>query len=505
LPSRFWGTDLSSADTPAEKGNGMNDHTAPPAAPPRQPALTSADLGRGWKTAVLHAVLTALVLLLLAQALIVLAYFAADDPSKPSALMVARFGGVLFYAFHHVGFAFDVPRGAMGADAPFNVSAGGVIALAAMTGTILGLWLLARGGRAVADDAGGSSFARGFHGLKVAPPYAVLALAGSFLLRFKPEDGGIAPTIHPSYVAALLWPLALAAVAGFVGGFRSGPVDASTELVSGGERWVRRVRGAVAGGWGMIVYGLVFAFAGLLVMAVVKPDATADYFSVFDQGALTGIVAIVATLLVLPNMAAWVLFPAMGSCVGLSGPISICFLSYAHFPRDLGEQVAGASDPSALTLPSAPPGYFLFLLVPLAAVVLGGMVAARKGSASSRNEAVGLGALAGVVFAILSLITIVLASISFKISGGISPIGFSGSFRLGPELVSGVVFSLLWGVVGGALGGLWEGRTLPTKAVAAPGVTPPPGQWSATPEAAAQPAAGSPPPPPPLGEPPSRP
>jgi len=457
----------------------MDDQTEPTqaaptqAAPTRQPALTSADLGRGWKTAVLRAVLAALVLLLLAQAVVLLAYFAADDTDKPSAANVARIGGVVFYAFHHVGFAFDVPRGAGGPEAPFNVSAGGVIALAALTGTLLGVWLLARGGRAVADEAGGSSLARGLHGVKVAVPYAVLTLAGSFLLRFKPDDGGQIPTIHPSYAAAFLWPLALAAVAGFVGGLRSGPVDTSTALPEN-ERWVRRVRGAVAGAWRMMVYGLIFAFIGLLVMAVVKPDATADYFSEFDQGTLDGILVIVATLLLLPNMAAWVLFPAMGSCVGLSGPLSICFLSYAHFPRDLGEQVASASDPTALTLPSAPPGYFLFLLVPLVAVLAGGMVAARKGRATSRNDAAGLGALAGLMFAILSLITIVLASISFKISGGISPIGFSGSFRIGPELVSGVLFALLWGVVGGALGGLWEGRTL--KAPAPPPSTeePPP-------------------------------
>lgn len=485
----------------------MDEHTqSVQAAPPQQPSLTSADLGRGWKTAVLRAVLTALVLLFLAQAVIVLAYFAADDPDRPSAGALARYGGVVFYTFHHVGFAFDVPRGAVGPDAPFNVSAGGVIALAAMTGTLLGVWFLARGGRAVADEAGGSSLARGLHGLKVAPPYAVLTLAGSFLLRFKPEDGGQVPTIHPSYAAALLWPLALAAVAGFVGGFRSRPADPSTELMPGGERWARRVRGAVAGGWRMMAYGLIFAFVGLLVMAVVKPEATADYFSAFDRGALDGTLVIVATLLLLPNMAAWVLFPAMGSCVGLSGAVSICFLSYAHFPRDLGEQVAGASDPSALSLPIAPPGYFLFLLVPLAAAVAGGMVAARRGTATSRNDAGGLGALAGVVFAILSLITIMLASITFKITGNVSPLGFSGSFRIGPELASGVVFALLWGVIGGALGGLWEGRALPSRAAAAPEATAPISQWPPATEAPPPPPPPAPtPPPPPTGEPPAKP
>jgi uncharacterized protein DUF6350 len=450
--------------------------------PPGPTAVTSADLGRGWRTAVLRAVLAAVVLLLLAQAVILLAYFAADDPSKPSAGTVARYGGVVFYTFHHVGFEFRVPNAALGGGAtPFDISAGGVIAVAAMAGTVLGVWLLARGGRAVAQEVGGVTLARGLHGLKVALPYAVLTLAGSLLLRFKPADGSQTATIHPSYMAAFLWPLALAAVAGFVGGVRSGDREATAGLVPR-EQWDRRLRGALAGGWRMVAYGLVFAFVGLLVMAVVKPHSTSQYFSSFDQGILEGVLAIVVTLLVLPNMAAWVLFPAMGSCVAVSGPLSICFLSYAHFPRDVGRQIAGASSPANLSLPGAPKGYLLFLLVPLAAVVLGGVMAARKGRATSRYDAAGLGALAGVMFGLLSLVTIVLASITFKISGNVSALVANGSFRIGPELTTGVLFALLWGVVGGALGGSWEGRSLPLRAVVPPGPPPPPAEGPSAPE-----------------------
>jgi uncharacterized protein DUF6350 len=413
------------------------------------------------------------VLLFLAQAVILLAYFAADEISRPSAATVARYGGVVFYTFHHVGFGFDVASVPSGQGAPLVISAGGVIAIAAMAGMVLGLWLLARGGRAVAREVGGSALARGLHGLKVAPPYAALTLAGSLLLRFRPEDGGPTPTVHPSYVAALVWPLALAAAAGFVGGVRSGGPEGWTQLLPDRERWGRRLHGALVGGSRMIVYGLVFAFVGLLVMAVVKPDSTGDYFSAFDRGALDGVLVIVLTLLLLPNMAAWVLFPAMGSCVGVSGPLSICFLSYMHFPRGAGARIASAANPSALNLPSAPPGYLLFLLVPLAAVVLGGAMAARRGRAISRNDAAGLGALAGAVFAILSIVTIVLASITLKITGNVSALVAGGGFRIGPDLTSGVLLALLWGVVGGALGGLWEGRSLPPRALAAP-VQPPP-------------------------------
>ncbi|HEY3209586.1 MAG TPA: DUF6350 family protein [Actinomycetota bacterium] len=434
----------------------------------------SSSLARGWNTAILRAVLAAVVLLFLAQAVILLAYFAADDPSKPSARTVARYGGVVFYTFHHVGFRFDVPQSALSqGEVPFGVSAGGVVAIAAMAGTALGLWLLYLGGRAVAREGEGSTLARGLHGLKVAPPYAALTLLGSLLLRFKPEDGVQVPTIHPSYLAALLWPLALAAAAGFVGGVRSENSEGWARLIPGPEGSGRRLHGALAGGWRMILLGLVFAFVGLLVMAVVKPDSTADYFSTFDQGTLDGVLAIVATLLVLPNMAAWVLFPAMGSCVAVTGPLSICFLSYAHFPRDAGARIATTSNPAALSLPSAPVGYFLFLLVPVVAVLLGGMAAARKGRATTRNDAAVLGALAGVVFAVLSLLTIFLASITVRITGNIVAFAANGSFRIGPELTSGVLLALVWGVVGGALGGLWEGRSLPPRAVTMPAATAP--------------------------------
>jgi hypothetical protein len=448
--------------------------------------VTSADLGRGWKTAVLRAVLTAVVLLLVSEGIILLAYFAADAASRPSAATAARYGGVVLYTFHHVGFEFRIPNAAVGGGAtPFDISARGVVALAAMAGTVLAVWLLARGGRAVAEEVGGGALARGLHGLKVAPPYAVLLLAGSFLLRFRPEDGGQNPTIHPSYLAAFLWPLALAAAAGFIGGVRSGEREESAGLVSR-EQWDRRLRGALAGGWRMVAYGLVFAFVGLLVMAVVKPHSTSQYFSSFDQGVLDGVLVIVLTLLLLPNLAAWVLFPAMGSCVALSGPLSICFLSYAHFPGDVGRQIAGATSPSNLSLPSAPKAYLLFLLVPLAAVLLGGMAAARKGRAISRTDAAGLGALAGVVFTILALVTIVLASITFKLTGNVSALVANGNFRIGPELVTGALFALLWGVLGGALGGWWEGRTLPPRAIVTPGppLPPPPpqGEWPSTTE-----------------------
>jgi hypothetical protein len=432
------------------RGEGSEPHLDQPASP-----------GRGWRTAILRALVAAAVVLLVAEAVIFLAYAAADDPGRPSAGAVARYGGILFYAFHRVALRFEATS-LLQSGAPFGIPPSGLIAFAAMSGTALAVWMLYRGGRAIAREVGGSTLARGLHGLKVAAPYAALTFAGAFLLRFRPDGSDQAPIIHPSYVGALVWPLALAAAAGFVGGVHSEHRDGWSWLVADRETIGRRLNGVLAGGWWMTLLGLIFAFVGLLVLAVVKTHATATYFSSFDRGTLDGILVIVATVLVLPNLAAWVLFPAMGSCIGLSGPFSICFLSYRHFPTGPGRLTTGA-DTAALNLPGAPVGFYVFLLVPLAAVLVGGAMAARRGRAASGSEAAAMGAVAGVVFAVLSAITVVLASLTVRMSGSLGGLVQDRSFRIGPELTSGVLLALVWGVAGGGLGGLWEGRSLPPK------------------------------------------
>jgi hypothetical protein len=76
--------------------------------------------------------------------------------------------------------------------------------------------------------------------------------------------------------------------------------------------------------------------------------------------------------------------------------------------------------------------------------------------------------MAGVVFAALSVATIVLANITLEFTGSLGGITGNGSFRVGPDITSGVLLALLWGVVGGAIGGLWEGRALPPRAAPEP-------------------------------------
>ena len=72
-----------------------------------------------------------------------------------------------------------------------------------------------------------------------------------------------------------------------------------------------------------------------------------------------------------------------------------------------------------------------------------------------------VGAGAGVVFAVLVALGAWLASITVDasvVAGGISA---GGAFRVGPDVAVGSVLALVWGVVGGLIGGWWVGRDLP--------------------------------------------
>ena len=217
----------------------------------------------------------------------------------------------------------------------------------------------------------------------------------------------------------------------------------------------------------MLGWGLALAFLGLVLLAPVHPSATAEYFSPFENGAASGIAVVLATLLFVPNMAVAVLFPSMHACLSASGNVAgigvnICFLDYTQFPTSRGFGAPGlAGGFQGFDLPAPPAGYFLFILVPLIAVILGGMLAARRGGALSRLEAVGQGAAAGVVFALLALLMLILARFRVEVAGSVGNV-FRGSVQgtIGVELVRGTLLALAWGVVGGALGGLLQGRTL---------------------------------------------
>ena len=408
----------------------------------------------GWTVAVRRALLALAVVGAVAEVAPFLAY--AGGSHRPSALATARLGGVLFFAFHRVALVFHVSElagGGAGGQAPF-VPEGGrlVLSLALMSGTVLAVWLLWLGGRAVARREAAPGWNGGLQGAKVALPYAVACLVASYGIDLSgevPFAGGTVPGLarirfdaHVGHLAALLWPLGIALVAGFAGGFSIAGRDRPSVRA---ERWAR---GALAGAGRMLWFGLAFAVAALLGMAAVNPHATAVYVrGAFRPGATTGLALIGLNGLALANMAAWVLYPAMGSCVELSaGGRSVCVLSYSHLPP-AGSAVLGSG--SALPrYPAAPGPYLLFLAVPALAVVLGGAAAARR---SNPGTAVGralAGALAGVLFGALSIGVLVLSGVELA-SGGTA-----GTITLGPNPLVAAGLAAAWGIAGGALGGL---------------------------------------------------
>ncbi len=419
-----------------------------------------------------------------------IAYFAVrGQPGHPSPILLARLGGVVFYSFHHVGMVLDWSR-LQFAGAVFSLRL--TLAIALMTGTVLVLALLYWAGRLIGREAGGPAWLRGLHGTKVALPYSVITLAASYGVRFTAPRlpaplGGV--SVHPSHLAGFLWPLVLGVIAGFGGGFRSWNGTASEA-----GAWDRRISGAVHGGWRMIALALVFSFVALLGMAAVHPGITEDYFrGAFHNGALRGAGLVYTHALFIPNMAAWVLFPSMGTCVGVNGgPISICALSYTHFPTSGVSAGAGIPGPLGLpfTLPAFPGPpviYFAFVAIPVLAVLLGGVAAAKRSRASTREEAVAVGAGAGVAFALFALGTLLLASIRLKAGGTFGAVSQLTSTRVGPEILSGTLLALVWGVAGGAVGGLIGGRGLARRTPAAPrwepAGTPATQEWTGAPTA----------------------
>jgi hypothetical protein len=436
----------------------------------------------GWGAAVASAVLSLAVLGVVAEALSFLLYAAAGE-AKPSTVDFARIGGAVFYAFHRVGFVFEVPRSVAevgGSDFPFPVSGRFTASYALMGGTVLAGLLLYRSGRAVADRAGGNALARGIHGAKVGLPYAVICAVATWGVRFSIPFLRADLRIHPSYAAAALWPLGLGILFGFLGGFRSRGERAEPAWQSGSSGWARRAGAAVSGGWWMLAGGLALSFAGLLVLAAVKPDATRAYFSNAFRGGLdNGSATIVSNLFVAPNMAAWVLFPSMGSCLGISGGSSglqgsLCFLSYTRFPS--GGDLTGLVGGSAVGgLPGPPLGYYAFILAPLVAVLAGGMVAAKRSRAERRGEAVAAGVVAGAAFGLMAALALVLSIISVKAGGEVGDLaGGSITVRLGPELAKSILLAFVWGMVGGGMGGWIQARRLPAGPRVRPSMPGPP-------------------------------
>ncbi|HEX6332105.1 MAG TPA: hypothetical protein VF129_12605 [Actinomycetota bacterium] len=418
-------------------------------------------LTQGWVTGVTRGALAFVVMAALGQAM-AFAVNLAQDP-QASAGTAAKLGWLYFGWFHRVAVTARLTP-------PVDELVRGLtvdVGLAMLLATFLAIAILYRGGRAVADRAGGGAVARALHGMKVAPAYAIPPLVVSALVDVDipiPRNALVAGTLQmeSSVLPWFVLPLLIAVATGAAGGLRSGRF----ELLSR-EPWGRRATGAIAGGLRMFVLGLVLSFVGLLVLAVVRPSAARTYFEVVSRPPTDQTAVIIANhTLLLPNQSMWVLVPAMGGCDGLSGGVSASFLCYSKFPESVSVSTEGLVAGTTVVeadVETAPPGYFLFLLVPAASVVLGGRYAARK-RARLRSEAIAVGAVSGVVFAILVAVGSWLASVSVGLSTPAWGIPGNTSVLIGPGVWAAGLLALAWGVIGGGLGGWLGGREFPPMA-----------------------------------------
>lgn len=473
-------------EVPRDEGlPGTTDH-GPEGVPAEIPPPPRTSYGAAIRVALVRGVVAFGVMLLLGLVL------GAIAPQEDAGMVdVLRAGGLQFYAFQRVPLRADLPtidlgelQEATGAELPFGfrLDLSFSASLAMLLATALAVWLLYRGGRAVADAAGGQPHQALLLGPAVAVPYALLSLVFAFVLVLRigiPADvpfvAGEEIRVAPSPLGALLWPLVIGAAAGLLGSFRG----VRERLLPQG--YLPRVLAALGGGWRMLAWALAISFVGLFWLSATNPDTFTGYFRfVGELPARDGANTVVTTVLVVPNLATGLLFVGMGAPLVADaslGPFSFSVvLSLLRWPRELdpaaleeaGPLAAAAVPQLPVTYGIGPADWFFFVLAPLVGVVIGGRWAARRAGETSVGGAAVVGALAGIPFALGCLVLSILAAITLEVDHNV-PLFAGGLLRLGPGILVGTLIALVWGAVGGALGGAILGR-------APAGAAPPPSE-----------------------------
>ena len=194
---------------------------------------------------------------------------------------------------------------------------------------------------------------------------------------------------------------------------------------------------------------------GFLIVLALQPGLTRAYVEAAGaRGPLAVVAVVLTTLLAVPNAGIAAGAAAMGGSVSLAALERTCSLvSYSAFPQGVAVEVPSAPATGTCPLPvelgPAPLPYFLFLLVPLVATLVGGRLAAQRAGSVTRADAAATGAAAGVVFALMFLVLAWASRFSTEVAASF----LRFELAVGAELVSGVLLALLWGAAGGALGG----------------------------------------------------
>ena len=207
--------------------------------------------------------------------------------------------------------------------------------------------------------------------------------------------------------------------------------------------------GALRGGAIAVAVAVLLAFVGVQIVAFVHPDVSfpfnpAFFSDAFANRPIQGISTTVFALFFAPNLGGLVLAPSMLSSVGfyVQG-VSIPLLSLFKFPVGLNAEalaglsglgVPGAGTGELVETTVAPWPYWLFLLVPLVATLVGGRAAARRASAGTRGEGAAAGALAGLVYAALAFLVVLLSGVGLRFEGAVAGFTQTGAGHFGARV-----------------------------------------------------------------------
>jgi hypothetical protein len=291
------------------------------------------------------------------------------------------------------------------------------------------LWLAARAGRRAAEERsrGGLVLTAVAAAAGAAAPVAVLAALASAWLSLRFPGIGLGIRVDPGSAAA---GGALLAAAGAAVGV-----------------WLRRAgRGAAPLRGGLAGYGWALALATgvTLVVAAFEPSATRAYVEGLRGLGTGGGLLFGLHVLALPAQSALLLAPAAGSCLHLLGEgplVDLCPWSL----RPAGPPATFLGGPLALT-----PWLLALHAVPPVAAALAGRAGVRGATVGQPHVR---GALAGAVLAGLAVAGAWLASP--RVAGDLAVMP-APAITFDP-VAMGATW-LLWGVLGGAVGGWLEGR-----------------------------------------------
>jgi Family of unknown function (DUF6350)/Double zinc ribbon len=316
----------------------------------------------------------------------------------------------------------------VGGVGPVLGEVGGSVQFAPLGGLLLLACVLGAAGRFAARDAG-TTRRRLAAVLRFAGLYAVLSFLVSFLATTSTET----VQIGVSHLGALLWPFLWALLSGSFAvargrGRRVGSYEPDQAADPRSLLRTAVLRGALSGARTGLGLALAAVIIGLIVAAYHLPP---------DTGGRTAIGLLVVALLILPNLVCWAVLAGMGATLQVG-------VGVLGFGGTGSVGIFGASGVAAGDV-HVPKYWLLLLVIPLAAMVRGGYVAARAADRPGWGMRAALGAGAVLVPGCWLLAWV---------SGGHLGGGEFGGADVTISRVAALLLPLLWALVGTWLGAL---------------------------------------------------